>query len=50
MPHSLEAHLNQIVYLKSIKSLLSWDQETLMPLESSPFNRRFPTKNPKKPP
>jgi carboxypeptidase Taq len=37
MPHSLEAHLNQIVYLKSIKSLLSWDQETLMPLESSPF-------------
>ncbi|MFZ4773205.1 MAG: carboxypeptidase M32 [Chlamydiia bacterium] len=37
MPHTLKNHLNEIVYLKSISSLLSWDQETLMPAEGAPF-------------
>ncbi|MBM3195806.1 MAG: carboxypeptidase M32 [Chlamydiae bacterium] len=37
MSHSLKTHLNEITYLKSIKSLLSWDQETLMPKSATPF-------------
>lgn len=37
MSHSLKTHLDEIVYLKSIKSLLSWDQETQMPMEGASF-------------
>lgn len=37
MSHSLKTHLDEIVYLKSIKSLLSWDQETQMPSQGAAF-------------
>lgn len=37
MSHSIKTHLDEIVYLKSIKSLLSWDQETIMPESAAPF-------------
>ena len=37
MPSHLKNHLDEIVYLKSIKSLLSWDQEVLMPHQGVDF-------------
>ena len=37
MSHTLKANLDEIVYLKSIAALLSWDQETQMPAEGAPF-------------
>ncbi len=37
MSHSLKTHLKEIIYLKSLSSLLHWDQETQMPAHASLF-------------